>query len=105
MRQSNDITYGISSIDKTITNSVAYQNQKSLLNKSLGVKMVASSGSGRVGSGGSKIDLNSIYTYKVETFASFGTITCTAENDIGQSGPCMYNIVAAGECLLKYIKC
>lgn len=58
----------------------------------MGVKSVMGGG-GR----GTRIDLNSIYAYKVESFASFGTITCTAENDIGQSGPCMYNIVAAGK--------
>lgn len=36
-----------------------------------------------------------IYPYKVESFQHFGTITCNAQNAIGQSGPCLYHIMAA----------
>lgn len=36
-----------------------------------------------------------IYPYKVESFTHFGTISCSAENAIGSSGPCLYHIVAA----------
>lgn len=36
-----------------------------------------------------------IYPYKVESFQHFGTITCQAQNVIGQSGPCLYHIMAA----------
>lgn len=38
---------------------------------------------------------NGIYSYKVESFQSFGTVTCVAQNPLGQSGPCMYHIMAA----------
>ena len=38
---------------------------------------------------------NNIYPYKVESFQHFGTITCTAQNAIGSSGPCLYHIMAA----------
>lgn len=36
-----------------------------------------------------------VYPYKVETFQHFGTITCNAQNAIGQSGPCIYQIMTA----------
>lgn len=36
-----------------------------------------------------------IYPYKVESFQHFGTITCQAQNAIGQSGPCLYHIMSA----------
>lgn len=36
-----------------------------------------------------------IYPYKVDSFQHFGTITCVAQNSIGQSGPCLYHIMAA----------
>lgn len=38
------------------------------------------------------------YFYKVENFTSFGTISCSAENQYGSSGPCLYHIMVAGEC-------
>lgn len=38
------------------------------------------------------------YLYKVENFTSFGTISCSAENQYGSSGPCLYHIMVAGEC-------
>jgi hypothetical protein len=38
------------------------------------------------------------YFYKVENFTSFGTISCSAENQYGSSGPCFYHIMVAGEC-------
>lgn len=37
------------------------------------------------------------YFYKVENFTSFGTISCSAENPYGSSGPCLYHIMVAGE--------
>lgn len=37
------------------------------------------------------------YFYKVENFTSFGTISCSAENQFGSSGPCHYHIMVAGE--------
>lgn len=37
------------------------------------------------------------YFYKVENFTSFGTISCSAENQYGSSGPCLYHIMVAGE--------
>ncbi|XP_052863108.1 hemicentin-2-like [Anopheles cruzii] len=36
-----------------------------------------------------------LYMYRVETFNSFGTITCTATNAYGQSGHCAYHILVA----------
>lgn len=36
-----------------------------------------------------------IYPYKVETAQQFGTISCVAQNAIGQSSPCLYHIMAA----------
>lgn len=39
--------------------------------------------------------LAQIYRYKVESFQHFGTVTCNAHNSIGQSGPCLYHIMAA----------
>lgn len=36
-----------------------------------------------------------IYPYKVESFQHFGTVTCNAQNAIGQSGPCIYHIMTA----------
>jgi hypothetical protein len=38
-----------------------------------------------------------LYFYKVENFTSFGTISCSAENQYGSSGPCLYHIMVAGE--------
>lgn len=38
-----------------------------------------------------------VYHYKVENFSSFGTISCNAESMYGQSGPCLYHILVAGE--------
>ncbi|EAA01472.5 AGAP001925-PA [Anopheles gambiae str. PEST] len=38
-----------------------------------------------------------LYMYRVDTFNSFGTITCTATNSYGQSGHCAYHILVAGE--------
>jgi hypothetical protein len=38
------------------------------------------------------------YFYKLENFTSFGTISCSAENQYGSSGPCFYHIMVAGEC-------
>lgn len=39
----------------------------------------------------------SVYLYKVENYTSFGTISCTAENSYGTSGPCLVTIVEAGQ--------
>ncbi|XP_035899846.1 nephrin-like [Anopheles stephensi] len=36
-----------------------------------------------------------LYMYQVDTFNSFGTITCTATNSYGQSGHCAYHILVA----------
>jgi hypothetical protein len=36
------------------------------------------------------------YLYKVENFTSFGTISCSADNSYGSSGPCLYHIMVAG---------
>lgn len=41
-----------------------------------------------------------MYYYKVENFTSFGTISCSAENSYGSSGPCLYHIMVAGEFLI-----
>lgn len=38
----------------------------------------------------------SVYYYKIENFTSFGTISCSAENSYGTSGPCLYHIMVAG---------
>lgn len=38
-----------------------------------------------------------LYMYRIESFTSFGTITCTATNTYGQSGHCLYHILVAGE--------
>jgi hypothetical protein len=38
-----------------------------------------------------------LYFYKVENFTAFGTISCSAENQYGSSGPCLYHIMVAGE--------
>lgn len=37
------------------------------------------------------------YFYKVDNFTAFGTISCSAENQYGSSGPCLYHIMVAGE--------
>lgn len=37
-----------------------------------------------------------VYFYKIENFTSFGTISCSAENSYGSSGPCLYHIMVAG---------
>lgn len=42
-----------------------------------------------------------IYYYKVENFTSFGTISCSADNSYGTSGPCLYHIMVAGECVIS----
>ncbi|XP_055634568.1 uncharacterized protein LOC129774711 isoform X2 [Toxorhynchites rutilus septentrionalis] len=36
-----------------------------------------------------------LYMYRIESFTSFGTITCTATNTFGQSGHCLYHILVA----------
>lgn len=38
---------------------------------------------------------SNVYPYKVETAHQFGTISCIAQNAIGQSSPCLYHIMAA----------
>jgi hypothetical protein len=38
-----------------------------------------------------------VYRYRLESFSDYGTVTCNAENYFGQSGPCLYHILAAGE--------
>lgn len=38
-----------------------------------------------------------LYMYRIESFTSFGTVTCTATNTYGQSGHCLYHILVAGE--------
>lgn len=43
------------------------------------------------------------YFYKVENFTSFGTISCSAENQYGSSGPCLYHIMVAGKELIQFI--
>ncbi|CAO1420449.1 unnamed protein product [Diamesa hyperborea] len=40
-------------------------------------------------------NIDGSYYYKVENFSSFGTISCNAENQYGQSGPCLYHIMVA----------
>ena len=42
-------------------------------------------------------NIDGSYYYKVENFSSFGTISCNAENQYGQSGPCLYHIMVAGK--------
>lgn len=37
------------------------------------------------------------YFYKVDNFTAFGTISCSAENQYGSSGPCLVHIMVAGE--------
>lgn len=37
------------------------------------------------------------YFYKVENFTAFGTISCSAENQYGSSGPCLYHVMVAGK--------
>ncbi|EDS42055.1 conserved hypothetical protein [Culex quinquefasciatus] len=36
-----------------------------------------------------------LYMYRIESFTSFGTVTCTATNTYGQSGHCLYHILVA----------
>ncbi|XP_055603399.1 nephrin [Uranotaenia lowii] len=36
-----------------------------------------------------------LYLYRIESFSSFGTVTCTATNTYGQSGHCLYHILVA----------
>lgn len=45
--------------------------------------------------------LGRTYPYRIDSFANFGTVTCSAENIYGHSGPCAYHILAAGKYLLK----
>uniref|UniRef100_A0A182PKC6 Ig-like domain-containing protein n=1 Tax=Anopheles epiroticus TaxID=199890 RepID=A0A182PKC6_9DIPT len=46
-----------------------------------------------------------LYMYRVDTFNSFGTITCTATNSYGQSGHCAYHILVAGEYFTLHARC
>ncbi|XP_055706645.1 uncharacterized protein LOC129803854 isoform X2 [Phlebotomus papatasi] len=39
--------------------------------------------------------LGRTYPYRIDSFANFGTVTCSAENIYGHSGPCAYHILAA----------
>lgn len=43
-----------------------------------------------------KFDPGYYYTYKLANFTNFGTISCSAINNIGQSGTCLYHILIAG---------
>lgn len=36
-----------------------------------------------------------VYPYRVDSFQHFGTVTCSAQSPIGESGPCLYHIMAA----------
>ncbi|CRL06332.1 CLUMA_CG019078, isoform A [Clunio marinus] len=40
-------------------------------------------------------NIEGVYLYKVDNFTSFGTISCSAENQYGSSGPCLYHIMVA----------
>jgi hypothetical protein len=44
-----------------------------------------------------RLNTGQIYRYKLENFSNYGTVTCNSENTFGQSGPCLYHILAAGE--------
>lgn len=42
--------------------------------------------------------LNNVYSYHIDSYDSFGAISCVASNAMGQSEPCWYHIQPAGEC-------
>lgn len=42
--------------------------------------------------------LNNVYSYHVESYESFGAISCIANSPMGHSQPCWYHIQPAGEC-------
>lgn len=42
--------------------------------------------------------LNNVYSYHVESYESFGAISCVASSPMGHSAPCWYHIQPAGEC-------
>lgn len=41
--------------------------------------------------------LNNVYEYYVETYESFGAVSCVASNSNGHSQPCWYHLQPAGE--------
>lgn len=41
--------------------------------------------------------LNNVYSYHVESYESFGAISCVASSPMGHSQPCWYHIQPAGE--------
>lgn len=43
--------------------------------------------------------LNNVYSYHVESYESFGAISCVANSPMGHSQPCWYHIQPAGECI------
>lgn len=43
------------------------------------------------------IPLNNIYAYHIESYESFGAISCVASSPMGQSQPCWYHIQPAGK--------
>lgn len=43
--------------------------------------------------------LNNVYEYYVETYESFGAVSCIASNSNGHSQPCWYHLQPAGEFL------
>lgn len=47
--------------------------------------------------------LNNVYEYYVETYESFGAVSCIASNSNGHSQPCWYHLQPAGESLLASI--
>lgn len=46
--------------------------------------------------------LNNVYEYYVETYESFGAVSCVASNSNGHSQPCWYHLQPAGEFLFLY---
>lgn len=44
--------------------------------------------------------LNNVYSYHIDSYDSFGAISCVASNAMGHSEPCWYHIQPAGECTL-----
>lgn len=43
------------------------------------------------------VPLNNVYSYHIESYESFGAISCVASSPMGQSQPCWYHIQPAGK--------
>lgn len=50
----------------------------------------------------SPVPLNNVYTYHIESYESFGAISCVASSPMGQSQPCWYHVQPAGKYLCMH---